>query len=346
MLKAVILAGGNGTRLWPKSQADLPKQFFPFMDGESMFQKTVSRLEAFLPRQDIYVVTIEQYVPYVKEQANLPEENIIVEPEPKDTAASIGLAAVHFLKREQDPVLITLPSDHYIDNETAFRNDLRTAYRHALQVPGVVTLGIKPNRPETAYGYIKVAAEEKGDVLSVDKFTEKPDLPTAKQWVQMPDYFWNSGIFVWKSSVIASLIAKYMPTLSEQLGKIQSAIDSPQEQKILRDEYATLQKISIDYGILEQADCTYLVPGSFVWDDMGNWTALERIVKKDHDGNVVVGEHRLLNTRNCIVYSETALVGAIGVEDLIITVTDYAVLICHKDKEQEIKKLLLRNTIP
>jgi mannose-1-phosphate guanylyltransferase len=340
------MAGGNGTRLWPKSQADLPKQFFPFMDGESMFQKTISRLEALLPRQDIYVVTIEEYVPYVREQANLPVENIIVEPEPKDTAACIGLVAVRFLEQELDPVLITLPSDHYIDDEMAFRNDLLTAYRQALQVPGVVTLGIKPNRPETAYGYIKVAAGAEGNVLPVDKFTEKPDLQTAKQWVKMQDYFWNSGIFVWKASVIFSLIEKYMPNLAARLRKIQSAIGSTMEQKILRQEYAMLPKISIDYGVLEKAECTYLIPGSFVWDDLGNWTALERIVKKDHDGNVVVGEHRLLNTRNCIVYSETAVVGVIGVEDLIITVADNAVLICHKDREQEIKKLILRNTIP
>lgn len=346
MLKAVILAGGNGTRLWPKSKPDYPKQFIPFMDGQSMFQKTVSRLKAFLLKEDIYVVTIEKYVPYIKEQADLKDENIIIEPEPKDTAACIGLVAIQFLKNKQDPVLITIPSDHYIDYEDAFRENLLTAYHQAETQPCVVTVGIRPNRPETAYGYIKVKKGPQKHVLPVERFTEKPDLAAATEWSSVSNYYWNSGIFIWKASTIKTLIDQYMPKLADGLQKIQAGIGTPKEKEVLRQEYETFERISIDYGILEKAKCTYLVPGSFLWDDMGNWSALERIVEKDHDGNVVVGEHKLLNTRNCIVYSEKAIVGAIGVNDLIITVTDQAVLICHKDQEQEIKKLVTKNTIP
>ncbi|MFC4765816.1 mannose-1-phosphate guanylyltransferase [Effusibacillus consociatus] len=340
MLKAVIMAGGNGTRLWPKSQPDLPKQFIPILDGQSMLQKTVSRLASFLSYRDIYVVTVDKYVSYVKEQTDLPDENIIVEPDSKDTAACIGLTAIRFLHHDQDPVLITLPSDHYIDGDDAFRDALLTAYHQAAKVPCVVTVGIKPNRPETAYGYIKVEEVFDDNVMPVEKFTEKPDLSTALRWIKVPHFYWNSGIFVWRASVIRELIEQHMPRLSEGLRKIQAGIGKPEEKSILKQEYMKLNKMSIDYGVIEKASCIYLVPGSFVWDDMGNWTSLERLIEKDRNGNVVIGEHKLLNTHNCIVYSEKVFIGAIGIEDLIITVTDQAVLICRKDKEQEIKKLM------
>ncbi|GAX91972.1 mannose-1-phosphate guanylyltransferase [Effusibacillus lacus] len=344
MLKAVIMAGGNGTRLWPKSKPDFPKQFIPFFNGQSMFQKTVNRLATFMRFEDIYVITTEKYIPYVKEQTELPDENIIVEPAAKDTAACIGLAAIHFLKKNIDPVLITLPSDQYIDGEEAFQTAIMTAYQQAKKSPGVVTVGIKPNRPETAYGYIKVKEGGAGLALPVERFTEKPDLETARRWIDVPQYYWNSGIFVWKASVIRSLIEQHMPLLAGSLRRIQASIGKSDANHILQQEYMDLHKISIDYGVLEKATCIYLVPGSFVWDDLGNWTALERLIDKDREGNVVVGEHELLDTNNCIIYSEKAFVGAIGLEDLIITVTDQAVLICHKDKEQEIKKLFLKNT--
>lgn len=343
MLKAVIMAGGTGTRLWPKSKPELPKQFVPLLDGQSMLQKTVQRLASFLPFEDICVVTLEKYVRHVREQVNLPAGNIFVEPESKDTAACIGLAAARFLQNGQDPVLITIPSDHHIDGEDAFREALMTACRQAEQLPCVVTVGIQPSRPETAYGYIKVKERVHDNLLSVERFAEKPDLSTAERWTNAPDYYWNSGIFVWKASTIETLIGQYMPALADSLRKIRAVLGTRNERKTLREEYGKLEKISIDYGVLEKASCTYLVPGCFVWDDMGSWSALERLIGKDRDGNVAVGEHKLLDTRNCIVYSEKAFVGTIGIEDLIITVTDQAVLICRKDKEQEIRNLVLKN---
>lgn len=342
LLKAVIMAGGNGTRLWPKSKPDFPKQFIPFLDGQSMLQKTVSRLATFLPAEDIYVVTVEKYVSYVREQIDLPDGNLIVEPESRDTAACTGLAAMKFLQNEQDPVLITLPSDHYIEGEEAFRDALMTAYQQAKTVPCVVTIGIKPSRPETAYGYIKVREGVHKKIAPVEKFTEKPDLTTAKRWLNFPHYYWNSGIFVWKASTIRRLIEQHMPTLDNGLKKIRRALGTVDERKIVQREYQKFEKISIDYGVLEKSSCTYLVPGNFIWDDLGSWSALERIISKDQDGNVVVGEHRLLNSSNCIIYSENVFVGTIGVEDLIITVTDHAVLICRKDKEQEIRQLVAK----
>jgi mannose-1-phosphate guanylyltransferase len=344
VLKAVVLAGGNGIRLWPKSRSDLPKQFMPFLGGKSMFQRTLDRLTAFLPTKDIYVVTLDQYATFVKDQSNLPPEQLILEPEARNTAACIGLAATHFLRHNQDPVLITMPADHYIEGEDEFREAVNKACFQARKEACVVTLGIKPTRPETAYGYIKIRENTLEDIFQVEEFTEKPDVITAQNWVSKPQYYWNSGIMAWRASYIESLIAAHLPQLAQGLKAIKTVSRTEQStihwEKVKQQIYKELPSISIDYGILEKLPVTYLIPVKFQWDDLGSWSALDRWIPRDEQSNVIVGDHKLLQTKECTIYSERTFVGTIGVEQLIIVVTDDAVLVCHKDKEQEIKSML------
>lgn len=343
MLKAVVLAGGSGTRLWPKSQSHYPKQFISLLDHESMLQKTVKRLSKFISPEDIHIVTLSQYADYVCEQVQLPRRQMMIEPENRDTAACIGLSAMHFLRQGLDPVLITIPADHYIADEQAFQDALLQAYRQARREPCIVTLGIKPTRPETGYGYIKVAAGGAKGMLPVERFTEKPDLPTAQLWYTAPDYYWNSGIFVWRASVIRDLIGEHMPHLAEGLRKIGQALGTDRESEVLRAEYGRLEKQSIDVGVLEKARRLYMLPVSFGWDDLGSWSALARITEPDANGNIVVGRHRLVDTHNCIVYSDRQSVAAIGLDNLIIAVTDGVIMISPKDREQEIRTFSLKS---
>ncbi|CAM4332492.1 NTP transferase domain-containing protein [Paenibacillus alkaliterrae] len=339
MLKAVVLAGGSGSRLWPQSRPDLPKQFLPFLGDKSMFQKTLERLTAFLPLQDIYVVTLAKYEAIALEQSGLPASQLIIEPMAKNTAACIGLAAIHFLRKQEDPILITIPADHSIEGEEAFREALQQAYLQARREDCAVTLGVKPTRPETAYGYIKIVQENATDLFRVEKFTEKPDAAQAKSWMNQSGYYWNTGIMAWRASYIEALLTKYMPQLAHGLAQWKAAV-SPIHGNLLHTIYEAIPGISIDYGILEKLPLTYLLPVSFRWDDLGSWSSLDRWLPQDADSNVVIGNHRLSHTKNCIVYSDHSFVGTIGVEQLIIVVTDNAVLVCHKDYEQKIREML------
>ncbi|MDQ8738626.1 sugar phosphate nucleotidyltransferase [Paenibacillus sp. LHD-38] len=338
MLKAIVLAGGNGTRLWPQSRPDLPKQFLPFLGSKSMFQKTIERLTAFLPLEDIYVITLAKYEAIALDQSGLPASQLIIEPMAKNTAACIGLAAVHFLRKQEDPILITIPADHSIEGEEEFREALQRAYLQAGREDCVVTLGVKPTRPETAYGYIKIVQGTAGDCCRVEQFTEKPDATQAMSWINQSGYYWNTGIMAWRASYVEALLSQYMPQLAQGFAQWKTAV-SPIHENLLHTIYEAIPSISIDYGILEKSPLTYLLPVSFRWDDLGSWSSLDRWLPQDADSNVVIGNHRLSHTKNCIVYSEHAFVGTFGVEHLIIVVTENAVLVCHKDHEQKIRDM-------
>lgn len=345
LAKALVLAGGEGARLWPKSTSCLPKQFTPLLDGKSLFQCTMQRLSNFLDIEDIYVVTLDKYKHILKEQAPyLPQDHILLEPFGRDTAACIGLSAIFLMEKYRDPTLLTIPADQYVLNEEDYQHALLEAVAQAKKEDCVVTLGIKPNRPETGYGYIK-RGEKWGSVYRVDYFVEKPDFSLAQEYVNDPSYFWNSGIFVWRASTVLNMIQRYMPSLFKSLKEIQKAIGSPHILTVIEEEYMKLEKKSIDYGVIERTDSIYLLPVSFPWDDMGSWDTFERILPTDENGNVVEGSFTSIDTKNCVIHSTEQHISTIGIENLIIVATSKAVLVCSKERAQEVKQLLQINNM-
>lgn len=345
MIKAVILAGGQGQRLWPKSTSDLPKQFTTLFHGKSLFQYTFERLLTFLKVEDIYVVTLEKYRGIVKDQVSIISDgNIIVEPCGRDTAACIGLSALYLKHKYVDPILITIPADQYVLQSEIYRDALNEAANQASQEDCVVTLGIKPHRPETGYGYIK-SGEKIGSFYKVDQFIEKPPLNLAKEYFHTPAYYWNSGIFVWRASTVLQMIEQFMPLLFKGLKTIEKSINTPDEKLVLETEYEKIEKKSIDYGVIEQTDHIYVIPVDFIWDDLGSWDALERIFSSDEKGNVIEGKSLLMDTTNCVIHSSGQLIASIGIKDLVIVATEKAILVCPKNRAQDVKLLLEQNDL-
>lgn len=341
---AVIMAGGKGERFWPRSRRTMPKQFLSLTeDGKTMIQHTVERIKSLVSIQDVFVVTNKDYESLVKEQLNgLPEENILLEPAARNTAPCVGLAAAYIRKKYEDAVMLVLPSDHLIKFNGIFINTLKDAIQVAEEGTNMVTIGITPNYPETGYGYINFGDEKVGanNVYQVERFVEKPNLQIAKEYLESGKYLWNSGMFVWKTSTILAQFEKYLPEMYQGLLKIEEAIGSSQEVEVLEKEFSDFESESIDYGIMEKASNIYTLPGSFGWDDVGSWLALERFNRTNEDGNVVSGNVISINTKNAIVQGSDKLIATIGVENLIIVDTEDAMLICAKDSTQDVKKVI------
>lgn len=340
---ALIMAGGRGERFWPKSRKNLPKQFLSLTgDGRTMIQLTVERILPLVDMQDIYIATNRSYKALVREQLpELPEENILCEPVAKNTAPCIGLGAVHIAKKYEDAVMLVLPSDHLIKYNTMYLDTLRRASEVAEAGDNLVTLGIMPSYPETGYGYIKFLPNaRRGVAFEVDRFVEKPDLETAKQYLATEQYLWNSGMFIWRVSTILRSIEKYLPDTYAGLRRIGDAIGAPDEKEVLEKEFSAFKSESIDYGIMEKADHIYTLPGSFGWDDVGSWNAVERIQPANEFGNVVHGNAVTVDTKRCIIQGDKKLIATVGLEDIIIVDTDDALLVCEKGDASEIKKVL------
>lgn len=341
---AVIMAGGKGERFWPRSRRTLPKQFLSLTeDGKTMIQHTVERIKSLVSIQDVFIVTNKDYESLVKEQlSGLPAENILLEPAARNTAPCVGLAAAYIRKKYEDAVMLVLPSDHLIKFNGIFINTLKDAIQVAEEDTNMVTIGITPNYPETGYGYINFGDEKAGanNVYQVERFVEKPNLQRAKEYLESGKYLWNSGMFVWKTSTILAQFEKYLPEMYQGLLKIEEAIGSSQEVKVLEKEFSDFKSESIDYGIMEKASNIYTLPGSFGWDDVGSWLALERFNRTNEDGNVVSGNVISINTKNAIVQGSDKLIATIGVENLIIVDTEDAMLICAKDSTQDVKKVI------
>ncbi len=340
---ALIMAGGRGERFWPKSRRSLPKQFLSLTkDGKTMIQLTVERILPLVAIEDIYIATNESYRDLVQTQLpNLPVENIICEPVGRNTAPCIGLGAMHILKKYDDALMLVLPSDHLIKQKTLFVQSLRNACQVAEENGNLVTIGITPDYPETGYGYIRFDEETSlGQAYRADKFVEKPDLDTAKMYFESGQYLWNSGMFVWKVSSILEKFYEHMPETYEGLRRIQQAFGTEQEESVLKEEFVKMRSISIDYGILEHADDIYTIPGTFGWDDVGSWLALERINPTNEFGNVMNGNLITVDTKNCILQGGTKLIATVGVQNLIVVDTPDAILICQKENAEDIKKVL------
>lgn len=342
---AVIMAGGKGERFWPRSRKNMPKQFLSLTDdGLTMIQHTVKRLESLVNIDDVFVVTNKDYKGLVEEQlSDLPKENILLEPMAKNTAPCIGLAAVHIRKKYDDAVMLVLPSDHLIKYNEIYIDTLKDAIKVAEEKQNLVTIGITPTYPETGYGYINFEARKEGSSIlaySVKRFVEKPNLDLAKEYLASGKYLWNSGMFVWKASTILSKIEEFLPDMYTSMCSIENAIGTSEEVKVLEEEFKKITGESIDYGIMEHADCIYTLPGNFGWDDVGSWLALERFNKTNESGNVVSGNVISINTKNAIIQGSSKLIATIGIENLVIVDTDDAMLICAKDSTQDVKKVI------
>ncbi len=342
---AVIMAGGRGERFWPKSRNSRPKQFLSLTkDGETMIQKTVKRLLPLVEAEDIFIVTNSAYIGLVHDQLpDIPKENILAEPCARNTAPCIAFAAAVIGRKYDDAVMLVLPSDHLIGYEDLYAKTLKKAIDVSLEGKNLVTIGITPDYPETGYGYIKFGNETasgNSDAYKVDRFVEKPDLPTAKEYLASGKYLWNSGMFVWKISSIMANLKEFMPAIYEGALKIGEAFGTENYTEVLSKEFYAFTSESIDFGIMEKADDIYTLPGSFGWDDVGNWLAVERINEVDADKNYIEGNVISIGSERATICGGKRLIAAVGVEDLIIVDTDDAVLICSKNNTQDVKKVI------
>ncbi len=340
---ALIMAGGKGERFWPRSRQALPKQFLSLTgDGKTMIQLTAERILPLVALEDIYIATNKNYKKLVQEQLpDLPPENIICEPVGRNTAPCIGLGAMHISRKYDDALMIVLPSDHLIHNNEIFLSVLQSACNVAETGNNLVTLGITPNYPETGYGYIKYNPESRcQDAYEVEQFVEKPDLDTARQYLETRRYLWNSGMFIWKVSSILHNMEEFLPATYQGLLRIKEAVGGDAQDTVLKQEFEKFQSDSIDYGIMEKASDIYILPGDFGWDDVGSWLAVERIRGVDSHRNMCSGNTVVYDSENCIIEGTDKLIAAVGLKDLIIVDTEDATLICNKSSAGDIKKIL------
>jgi mannose-1-phosphate guanylyltransferase len=339
----LIMAGGRGTRFWPKSRKNLPKQFLSLTgSGETMIQLTVKRLLPIIDINDIYISTNEDYRRLVRQQLpELPEKNILCEPAGRNTAPCIGLGAVHMAEKYGDAVMFVLPSDHEIKMPGVFRDTLLQAAEVAEQGRNIVTIGIPPTYPETGYGYIKYLTDQKiGTAYRVDRFVEKPDLEKAEAYLVSGEYLWNAGQFVWKVSTILADLNRYMPGTYQHLCNIRAAISKKNYNEVLCSEFALMESQSIDYGVMEKDDRIFVIPGNFGWDDVGSWLAIERLQQKDSSGNVLNGDIISLGCSGCTIQGHKKLIAAVGLRDTVIVDTGDALLVCSKEHTGEIKRVM------
>ena len=339
---AIIMAGGIGARFWPRSKKKNPKQLLKIFGENTLIQDTVQRINGICPKENIIIVTNEKQRDGVIEQLpDIPTENIIVEPFGRNTAPCIGLASVIIQKKSPDAITIVLPADHVIRDNDDFLSTIKTAADFAVENPALVTIGIVPTRPETGYGYIQIDEDSgKNDVYKVLTFAEKPNYATAVNFVKSGDFFWNSGMFIWKTETIMNEIQKHMPDLFEGLMNIKEQLDSPDFINILSNIYGQLRSISIDYGIMEKSENVFLVKGKFNWSDVGSWEAVYELSEKDEDGNVKIGSIYTDMAVDSYIYSPEKFTAVIGVDNIIVINYKDTLLICKRDKAQDVKNII------
>jgi len=370
----VILAGGSGTRFWPLSREACPKQMLQIVGEDTLLRQTVKRINGFVPSENIWIVTTEDMTQDIRFHLEplgpiARSIRIINEPVGRNTAPAIGLAAIYLRHVSPESIMIVMPSDHAIPDHDQFQEDLKLALK-GTEENCLVTFGIKPDRPETGYGYIKID-DRKGarpdKLLKVERFVEKPDAPTAQQYISDGNYYWNSGIFAWKTSRILSEIETHLPSLYKTLKEIESILFQPNKPNKLNKpnelnklipcnakpislgpnkpeshalRYAEIDPISIDYGIMERSADVLMVPATFRWSDLGSWTALDEIIEKDQDGNILKGNTIDIGSRNTIIFGGERLIATIGLKDMVLVDTPDATLAVPKERVQEIRKIV------
>ncbi len=338
---SVILAGGSGSRFWPLSRQSSPKQFLSISEnGESLIQATARRVEPLVGNGHCVVVTNVLHEKQVRE--HVPEAHVICEPILRNTAASIGLAALHVARQNPEGILIVLPADHAVSKEQNLRDTLQRAVDLASSGERLVTVGIKPTAPNTGYGYIKAGGQVAGQQgFEIAEFCEKPDLERAREYVASGKYFWNSGMFVWQASVYLEAVRQFLPELFQALQNIDQALGSGEELSVIKKNFEGLKSISVDYGIMEKAANCFMVEAiPYGWNDVGAWDAWAEHFEKDSSGNIARGDVITLASANCIVHSSGRTLALLGVEDLIVIETPDAVLVCDRKRAQEVKSIV------
>ncbi len=343
----VIMAGGRGERFWPRSRRTYPKQLLALVSENSLLQDAVARIRELTEERRIYIVTNQDYVAEVRRQLPmLPERNILIEPEGRNTAPCVGLAATYVASHfpDENPVMAILPSDTLVRQPDLMRQTLSCGIRYSWEHDTGVIFGLWPNRPETGYGYIQLGKElttiDQFSFHEVAAFKEKPDLQTAQAYLASRQYLWNGGIFVWRVQKLLQEITYNLPELADGLARFRPAIGTSDELPRLKEIYPLLPVTSVDYGILEKTKAIVVIPAAFEWDDLGSWNSLERYLPADSGGNVAQGELIAVESEHCIVYSPHKPVVTLGVSDLIVVETPDVVMVCSKAKAQEIKKVL------
>ncbi len=340
-IHVVILAGGRGERFWPQSREKRPKQLLSLTGGKSMLEETIARIEPLAPASNQWIVTSADLVALIK-RLGVRSAHLVGEPAGRNTAPAIAAAAAEIAKLDPDATMMVLPSDHHIADVPAFRKALETAVNLARR-GYLVTIGIAPDRPETGYGYI-----ERGEIMpgcevpcfAVKSFREKPDRLTAERFISSGYFFWNGGIFVWQAKTILEQIRTLMPGLHQRLTAWQLQGGLAAGKRAFASFYDPIEKISIDYGVMEKAGKVAVVKGDFGWDDLGSWEAIERFSQRDSQGNVAVGEVLAIDSTGSIVVCDKGLAAVLGVRDLIVVRSGNAVLVAHRSQAQQIRKLL------
>lgn len=338
----VIMAGGGGTRFWPLSRQEEPKQLLNLSGKDLMINETIDRICTVAEREDIFIVTNQAQVPKMKAatKGRIEEGHILSEPCARNTAACIGYAAFEILKKHGDGIMCIFPSDHFIKNQAEFTRVLGMAVETARDEDVLVTLGITPTYPSTGYGYIRFDKGTSGVAKDVLEFREKPDAETARRYVESGEYAWNSGMFIWKASTILKHFQELLPDVYAGLLRIANAMGTPGEQDVIAETYPTIPSISIDYGIMEKSAGVKVISAEFGWNDVGSWDNLGVLYDADGNGNVVVGNQVNIDTKNCISYAKKRLIATVGVENLIIVETDDAILVCDKARSQDVKMVV------
>ena len=348
-MHAVIMAGGRGTRFWPRSRERKPKHLLDIVSSRTIIQETVDRIKPLIDPKNILVVTGRKHSKeLIRQLPEVPAKNIIIEPVGRNTAACIGLAALHIQKKAKDDIMVVLPSDHAIGNPKKYRAIISAAARAAARGNALVTIGIQPDGPHTGFGYLEggdsagIIAGQK--ILRVKSIREKPDVRKAKVFVKSGNFFWNSGMFIWKTSVILNEIKCYLPDLHTGLMTIKEVMGKPAEAKTVEKIYNRLASISIDYGVMEKAKHVFVLPAEFGWSDVGSWDALWDISAKDANRNASSGGGEIIfeDTKDSLVCGTNKLVALVGMKDVIVVDTKDALLICRKGRSQNVKKIVDR----
>lgn len=339
----VIIAGGGGTRFWPLSRQEVPKQFINLSGEDALINETINRISDLASKENLFIVTNEKQVNTLKEIVGdrCIKENILAEPCARNTAVAIGYAAFNIMKKYGDGIMCIYPADHYIKNEDEFKSVLNKSIDVAKNNEKLVTIGITPTFASTGYGYIKFEHDKiKSDSYEVIEFVEKPSFEVAKKYLESGEYVWNSGMFVWKVSKIIEDFKRYLPKVYEKLEQLSKYLGTEDELRQVKNIYPTIPSISIDYGIMERSCDVAVVPGDFGWNDVGSWDSLGAIYQTDKEGNIKRGECISIDTNNSIIYSDEKLIATVGINDLIVVSTKDAVMVCRKDKAQDVKKIV------
>lgn len=344
MFYPLIMAGGTGTRLWPLSRRAYPKQALELVGGRTLIQHAVDRLSPDFPAEQIFIITREEHVsPLSAQVAQIPPENFIIEPEGRGTAPAIGLAAIHLQQRDPQAIMAVLTADHFITDTPKFRQALKAAANVAME-DYLVTLGIKPTFPSTGFGYV-----QQGDLLHTggefpvyraQRFIEKPQFDAARSMFSSSDFSWNSGMFIWQTARILNEFQNQMPEFYGQLLAVEKTLGQAEYKQVLDKIWPTVQKETIDYGVMEGAESVAVIPVDIGWSDVGSWASLLDVLPADDEGNIVIGEHLGIDTRDSLVVGNKRLIATIGLSDMVIVDTEDALLVCSKEREQDVRAIV------